>query len=81
MNILAQITRPHLKQQPAQLRTGDTVRVHQRIRDIDSKGKERERTQIFEGIVIATNNGSGIEGTFTVRKIAAGSIEIGRAHV
>ena len=80
MNILAQITRPHLKQQPAQLRTGDTVRVHQRIRDIDAKGKERERTQIFEGIVIATNNGSGIEGTFTVRKIAAGSIGVERVY-
>lgn len=80
MNILAQITRPHLKQQPAQLRTGDTVRVHQRIRDIDAKGKERERTQIFEGIVIATNNGRGIEGTFTVRKIAAGSIGVERVY-
>jgi large subunit ribosomal protein L19 len=78
MNILAEITKPHLKKNAPDLRVGDTVRVHQKIRDIDAKGKERERVQVYEGIVIALDGGKGIEGTFTVRKIAAGSIGVER---
>lgn len=78
MNILSEITKPHLKKNAPDLHVGDTVRIHQRIRDIDAKGKERERIQIYEGIVIATKHGKGIEGTFTVRKIAAGGIGVER---
>jgi len=47
---------------------GDTVKVHYRIVE-----GEKERIQVFEGIVIAINN-KGISKTFTVRKI---SFEIG----
>jgi large subunit ribosomal protein L19 len=78
MNILAEITKSHLKKNVPALKIGDTVRIHQKIRDIDAKGKERERIQIFEGIVIARKHGNGIEGTFTVRKIAAGGIGVER---
>lgn len=78
MNILTEITKQHLKKNVPDLQIGDTVRVHQKIRDIDAKGKERERIQVFEGIVIARKHGNGIEGTFTVRKIAAGSIGVER---
>lgn len=78
MNLLAQITQPHLKKNVPQMRIGDTVRVHQKIKDVDAKGKDRERIQIYEGIVIARKHGSGIEGTFTVRKIAVGGIGVER---
>ncbi len=78
MNILAEITKTHLKKNVPDLQIGDTVRVHQKIRDVDAKGKDRERIQVFEGIVIARKHGAGIEGTFTVRKIAAGSIGVER---
>lgn len=51
---------------------GDTVKVHYRIVEGD-----KERVQIFEGVVIAVNN-KGISKTFTVRKI---SFEIGVERV
>lgn len=78
MNILAEITKPHLKKNVPTLQVGDSVKVHQKIRDIDAKGRDRERIQIFEGIVIGRKHGSGIEATFTVRKIAAGNIGVER---
>lgn len=57
------ILRPDL---PA-LRSGQTVRVHQRIRE-----GEKERIQIFEGQIIAVKHGKGINATITVRRIASG---------
>jgi len=57
---------------PEQIKPGMTVRLHQRIRDISPKGEERERIQIFEGIVIKCRGNRGNDGTFTVRKIAEG---------
>ena len=56
-----------LKADPATFRSGDVVKVHQRIKE-----GEKERTQIFEGLVIARKHGKGVNATFTVRKIAAG---------
>jgi len=47
-------------------RSGDTVRVHVKIREGD-----KERTQIFEGVVIRRRRG-GASGSFTVRKISYG---------
>lgn len=49
------------------LKSGDTVRVHQKIRE---GGKER--IQIFEGLVIRTGRPESLTGTFTVRRIASG---------
>ncbi len=46
-------------------RTGDTVRVHVRIKE-----GTRERTQVFEGLVIKFVGGRGTGATFTVRKIS-----------
>ncbi len=46
---------------------GDTVKVHVRIKE---GGKER--VQIFEGLVIAKKGGTGVNGTFMVRKISYG---------
>lgn len=47
-------------------RVGDTVRVHARIRE-----GEKERIQVFEGVVIR-RRGGGVSETFTVRKISNG---------
>lgn len=47
-------------------RTGDTIRVHVRIREGD-----KERLQAFEGLVIAKNN-AGVSQTVTVRKVSFG---------
>ncbi len=51
----------------APFKVGDTVKVHQRIRE---GGKER--VQIFEGLVIARKGGMGANATFMVRKISSG---------
>lgn len=51
---------------------GMTVRIHQRITDVTPEGKERERIQIFDGIVLARHGGSGESATITVRKISEG---------
>ena len=52
-----------MKQMP-DIRPGDTVKVHQKIKEGD-----KERIQIFEGVVIARKNGKGISSTITVRKV------------
>ena len=47
-------------------RPGDTIKVHVKIKEGD-----KERLQVFEGVVIARNN-SGVSETITVRKISFG---------
>ena len=49
-----------------ELESGDTVRVHVRIREGD-----KERLQVFEGVLIGRNN-SGMSETITVRKVSFG---------
>ena len=51
---------------PAELRVGDTVRVHVKIREGD-----KERVQVFAGTVIA-RDGQGATETFTVRRVSFG---------
>ena len=50
-----------------ELRPGDTIKVHQKIKEGD-----KERIQIFEGIIIAKKHGKSISTTITVRKIVDG---------
>lgn len=51
---------------------GMTIRVHQMLVEKTSKGEEKKRIQIFEGIVIARKHGNEPGATITVRKIASG---------
>jgi large subunit ribosomal protein L19 len=53
------------------IKPGMTVKVHQKIREITPKGEEKERVQIFEGIIIGIR-GAGASRTFTVRKDSYG---------
>lgn len=48
-------------------RSGDTVRVHQRIKE-----GNKERVQVFEGVVIRTDNKKSHTARLTVRKVASG---------
>lgn len=57
---------------------GQVVRVHQRITETTKKGQEKERIQIFEGLVIARRHGREAGGTFTVRKEAKGGYGVER---
>ncbi|MFA5158330.1 MAG: 50S ribosomal protein L19 [Patescibacteria group bacterium] len=56
-----------MKKNIPDIRTGDTIKVHQKIKEGD-----KERVQIFEGLVIATHGGKTLDGTFTVRKESFG---------
>ncbi|MBI4363453.1 MAG: 50S ribosomal protein L19 [Candidatus Doudnabacteria bacterium] len=69
--IVQTLKEDQLKQVP-KLKSGYTVRVYQKIKDISPEGKEKERIQVFEGIVLGTKGGKGISGTVTVRKISSG---------
>jgi large subunit ribosomal protein L19 len=53
------------------IKPGMTVKVHQKIREITPKGEEKERVQIFEGIVLGIR-GAGASKTFMVRKESNG---------
>ncbi len=66
MDIIKSIEHEQLKNKIPELRVGNTVKVHQRIKE-----GNRERVQVFEGIIIK-KQGGGVNATFTVRKIAYG---------
>lgn len=57
----------YLKTELPQFSAGDTVKVFQSIREGD-----KERVQVFEGLVLGRHGGSGINATFTVRRITSG---------
>jgi len=54
------------------MRAGDTVRVFVKIKETDSKGKQKNRVQAFDGLVIARKHGTEPGATFTVRKVTGG---------
>ena len=79
MNPIDSIEAGDLKKGLPRLTSGDTVRVHVRVKESsvkeEIKGKpketERERVQVFEGIVIGLR-GTGARATMTVRKVSFG---------
>jgi large subunit ribosomal protein L19 len=66
MNVLDQIEREQMRLDIPEFRTGDTVKVHIKIRE-----GEKDRIQVFQGVVIAKRKG-GLRSSFTVRKISYG---------
>jgi large subunit ribosomal protein L19 len=55
-----------------EIEPGMVVRVHQKIKELNTKGEERDRVQIFEGTVLAVKGKDAQSRTITVRKIASG---------
>jgi large subunit ribosomal protein L19 len=53
-----------------EIKPGQTVRVHQKIKEKNAKGEDKERVQVFEGIVLNRRHGSEIGATICVRKIS-----------
>ncbi|PIR94309.1 50S ribosomal protein L19 [Candidatus Falkowbacteria bacterium CG10_big_fil_rev_8_21_14_0_10_39_11] len=51
---------------------GSVVKVHETITETNPKGEEKQRIQIFEGIVLQRKHGKGINATITVRKVSGG---------
>lgn len=66
MNILDAITKEQIRTDLPELKVGDTVKVHIKVKE-----GTRERIQIFEGTLIAKKHG-GISETITVRRLASG---------
>jgi len=53
-----------------EIKPGMTIRIHQKIKELNPKGELKERIQVFEGMVIARHRKVGNSATFTVRKIS-----------
>ena len=66
MNIIDAIEKEGMRTDIPAFNIGDTVKVHVKVIE-----GNRERVQVFEGVVIARKNG-GIRETFTVRRISFG---------
>ena len=66
MNKVDPVEKPRLRDDVPDFRAGDTVKVHQRVVE-----GNRERIQVFEGVVIR-RRGGGLRETFTVRKVSFG---------
>ena len=66
MDILKSIEHEQLKNKIPELKVGNTVKVHVRIKE-----GNKERIQVFEGIIIK-KQGGGVNETFTVRRISYG---------
>lgn len=54
------------------VKPGMTVRVHEKIIEKNAKGEEKERVQIFEGIILAHKHKNEAGATITVRKVTGG---------
>jgi large subunit ribosomal protein L19 len=66
MNVMDKINKEQCKQDIPEFQVGDTVKVHTKIVEGNN-----ERIQVFTGVVIA-RKGSGIQETFTVRRVSFG---------
>jgi large subunit ribosomal protein L19 len=66
-SLINQITNQFKKAQVVDVRSGDTVKVHQKIKE-----GNKERIQIFQGLVIRTDMKDSLSSRITVRRIASG---------
>lgn len=65
--LIQKVNNEQKKHSVVDVRSGDTVRVHQKIKE-----GSKERVQVFEGVVIRTDNKNQHTSRITVRKIASG---------
>lgn len=66
-SIIQQINARSMKRAVVDVRPGDTVKVHQKVKE-----GSKERVQVFEGLVLKVSRKGGPSSTFTVRRIASG---------
>ncbi|MCA9811020.1 MAG: 50S ribosomal protein L19 [Candidatus Dadabacteria bacterium] len=66
MSVILEIEKSMMRSDLPEFRPGDTVAIHYKIKEGD-----RERIQVFEGVVIA-KKGGGVRETFIVRKVSYG---------
>lgn len=66
-SLIQKVQDEHKKAKVVDVRSGDTVRVHQKVRE-----GNKERTQVFEGVVLRTSRRESLTNTITVRRIASG---------
>ena len=67
MNKVQQATKEFLRADLPEFDSGDTVAINVRVRE-----GNKERIQLFEGVVINKRGGSGLDASFTVRKVSSG---------
>ncbi len=65
--IIDKVNKQSMKKKVVDVRSGDTVRVHQKIKE-----GNKERTQIFEGVVIRCDRKDSVTSRITVRKVTSG---------
>lgn len=65
--LIQKVEQKYRKPAVVDVRTGDTVRVHQKVRE-----GNKERVQVFEGVVIRTDRKDSLTSSITVRRIASG---------
>lgn len=66
-SVIQKIEEKYKKHAVVEVRSGDTVRVHQKIKE-----GNKERIQVFEGLVIRTDRAQSHTATITIRRIASG---------
>jgi len=69
-NKLILFNQSQIKKEIPDIRPGDVIKVQSKLAEKTKRGAER--SQIFEGVVIAKKHGKGTNATFTVRKISDG---------
>lgn len=66
-NLIQEIENKYKKNKVVDVKTGDTVRVHQKIKE-----GNKERIQVFEGLVIKTSKPNSLTSSIIVRRVSSG---------
>jgi len=73
MKQIKELIKPFLNKELPDVQPGDTIKIYQKFKETPKKGQEaKEKTQIFEGIVIAKKHRNEVGATITVRKVIGG---------
>ncbi len=68
---MEETTPPNTAAWPA-IKAGMLVRIHEKLKEVTPKGEEKERVQIFEGMVLARRGGTSASANIVVRKSSYG---------